>query len=991
MDAAAILARLAPPPNPAGGPGTPAAVAGTAGTLAAELDGADAAAACVLAGDECERLALTDLSRALHAAAGLVELADHLAARRPGVPGVARAQGRARRALAQSLCYANRFDEAIHRLDESEALCARAAPVEAARAGLTRVHALARLGRLEEAVRAGEDARARLMAHGAPDLAARADVNIGVVRRMKGDAAGAIVNFERAAPHFAEQPAVLAQVESNRAEALLDTHRFADARAAFERALAALTAAGATRAAAIVEGNLADLAGRQGRYTESVERFERARRALVGADAPGDAARLAVERAEVLLELGERAAAEEGFASAVETLKARAMAWEEARANLGLARALTERGAGSGAPAQRAFDAAAAGFAGLGHTPAAARVRVARAEAALASGDDGAEKGGPRAALALLDVGEVALTLDAVRADLLASAAHLALGDAPASSAAAERALRRATDEGVTPLVADAHHARARAHRAAGERADALRNLEAAAAATEAVRGALRGERFRAAFMGKRAAIFNELATATLDDGAPGAIDRAFSALERGNARALLDLVSAPRGGDEKAADAGGAGLAAELARAREELAAVYSRLHDLPRSGAGVHSPVAAAWRAALAERESAVAELERRAAPSARPHEARPVTLEAARAGLASAGPESGAFAVFFAEGERLSALWATACGAGVVRGFAGVGEVVAAAEEVRFQVARAQARGLPGGTAGERLLAEARAALGALHALVLAPLLSAHGGGLARARRVCVVPAECVQGVPWSALWDGAAYTGDGRFFVVSPSVSVAVGLSRLGQAADQTARVVAVGVADDAAPRMEEEARRVAAHHPGGAVLTGSAATRAAVLQAAAGAGEGAAGGVGLLHLATHAAFSSRDPMGSAVRLADGWLTARDLSGLAPQGGAGPSVVLSSCDSGRVVASVGGEAWGLVRVLLSAGCPRVVGALWPVHDQSAVEFMDAFHGALYLSGRSPLLDFAGASSDARVGVRSKWPHPAAWAAFEVFGAP
>src|SRR5262245_26150081 len=91
-----------------------------------------------------ERLVMGNLQQALGATVMLVEVADQV-----GSPG---GRSSARRARAQALTYANRFDDALAALEESVELAQRAADERAAaQARLTMVHALARLGRYGEA------------------------------------------------------------------------------------------------------------------------------------------------------------------------------------------------------------------------------------------------------------------------------------------------------------------------------------------------------------------------------------------------------------------------------------------------------------------------------------------------------------------------------------------------------------------------------------------------------------------------------------------------------------------------------------------------------------------------------------------------------------------------------------------------------------------------------------------------------------------------
>ncbi len=115
--------------------------------------------------EEAERLVMDNLQQALEATTALIDVADTAAG-----PG---ARSRAKRAYAQALTYANRFDEALAALADAVSLAGVAQDEPAAaRARLTMVHALARLGRYDEAVEAGEAARDGFRRHGDEQWAA---------------------------------------------------------------------------------------------------------------------------------------------------------------------------------------------------------------------------------------------------------------------------------------------------------------------------------------------------------------------------------------------------------------------------------------------------------------------------------------------------------------------------------------------------------------------------------------------------------------------------------------------------------------------------------------------------------------------------------------------------------------------------------------------------------------------------------------------------
>jgi tetratricopeptide (TPR) repeat protein len=928
--------------------------------------GPDASAALAGLIDESEKLVISDLDRAGRATEAVLRLADAC------TPGDAALRARARRIRAQALAYANRFEDAIGLLDEAIDIAeAGGCPLESARARATSLHALARLGRYDEAVRAGEQARAAFVEYNEPMLAARADMNLGVVHRMRDDPRRALEHFTLARPVIAQDPVLSAQLESNSAEAMLDLNNFAGAETAFRAAMEAFQRGGMARAAAIVEGNLADLMSRQGRPGRAIEHFERALRRFHEAEAPGDAARLEAEYAEALASVGLHAEALESFASAVPVLTERGMAWEAARARVGMGRAMLRLGRIDRAEA--ALREASDAFASLGHASGRALADLARADVAAARAD-------PAGAIRLLRDAAAALEQRpalAAAAQLRLAGAELARGNDGEAAQQLDGAMAAAADLDLAPLLAEALHARARIRLAQEDPAGAVADLAHAAEQVERLRGTLPAEPFRAALLDERASIYHEWLAAVLDAGGPGSASEAFRISERARSRSLLDLLQGGAelvglrgttdgiGGDP--GSAGDEGLLAELASRRGELNALYREL-DEKKEHAAQRSDQEN-WQARLADCEKAIARLERRLAATGRFAGvfAEPVTADAAARLL----PDGWAMAAYVADAGRLSALVLDRQGVRPVRGLAPLDRVREGTARLRFQIDRAIARGLEPGPKLERMTADAKAELRDLHAHVLAPVLEELGSP----RGLVVVPFGPLHGVPFHALeHDGRAAIEDLQFSY-APSAGVLAHMS--GRGADPREGALVVGVGDELAPRVEQEARRIARAIPDAQLLIGNEATVQRVREAAA--------GRGLIHLASHARFSRTDPLSSGIRLADGWLTARDVYTMQIQGAL---VTLSGCETG--MAGAGEELIGLIRGFLVAGAAGLTVGFWAVHDESAEESMAAAYHVWYSEGASSG-GFAAALRRAQVQAVGRQAHPAAWAPWCYVGLP
>ena len=91
-----------------------------------------------------------------------------------------------------------------------------------------------------------------------------------------------------------------------------------------------------------------------------------------------------------------------------------------------------------------------------------------------------------------------------------------------------------------------------------------------------------------------------------------------------------------------------------------------------------------------------------------------------------------------------------------------------------------------------------------------------------------------------------------------------------------------------------------------------------------------------------------------------------------------------MVLSACQSGLGFNHDGGVI-GLARSFQKAGVPRVVMSLWSVSDEATLYLMDHFQ--LQAMANVP----AEALRLAMLDTRKKYPDPALWAAFTLFGTP
>jgi CHAT domain-containing protein len=179
-----------------------------------------------------------------------------------------------------------------------------------------------------------------------------------------------------------------------------------------------------------------------------------------------------------------------------------------------------------------------------------------------------------------------------------------------------------------------------------------------------------------------------------------------------------------------------------------------------------------------------------------------------------------------------------------------------------------------------------------------------------------------------------------------FEISYSLSSAVYTLCQGRQRPGYRRALVMGFADTLIPEVEVEIQNVAgalrAKGVQSELLSGEEARQETFWSAAA--------GCDVLHLACHGMFRADNPMFSALKFADGWLTAADLLQLRLESSL---VALSACESGRGYVLFGDEVIGLPRAFLGAGASSLLVSLWVVPDRTTADFMSYWY-ELLLSG-------------------------------------
>jgi len=256
------------------------------------------------------------------------------------------------------------------------------------------------------------------------------------------------------------------------------------------------------------------------------------------------------------------------------------------------------------------------------------------------------------------------------------------------------------------------------------------------------------------------------------------------------------------------------------------------------------------------------------------------------------------------------------------------------------------------------------------------VLVQPVAAH---LAGKRLVMVVPHRIVSRLPFQALIDA-----NDRALIDDVAIAYAPGLSVLRWCHDRertgletcfAAGVCPLAGGPKSAEAEAKEVARIFASVP-------SPAIRAAVLRDA--------GNCDVIHLSCHSDTTAIATAFIGLQMEDGLLAQRDIAGMQCNAGL---VTMSACTTARsdLLGRPGTEFAGMMGAFFRAGCPSVIGSLWPAAEAVAVPFASAFYAALKQEG----LGKAEALRQAQLTIKARseegYDHPYFWAPFSLWGNP
>jgi CHAT domain-containing protein len=834
--------------------------------------------------------------------------------------------------------------------------------MEALRTNIGRMHVLNELGRHAEALDAGQIVLDAL--EGMTELTPQGQMLLALAHQNRGVCFETMGRYEEALEAYALAEGYftalnmtdrLGDLSNNSGIVLVHLGRLAEALEAFESAARIWADEGLTLLQAQTLSNIGEAHLVLGNYTRSLNAFERARRLFDPLEAIANKRILLRKTADAYLALNLYPEALTTYREAESLLKDAGMADHHARALWGMGATLL---------AQSQFDEASSAlaessalFEAAGNTPMLCSVMLEQAALHDARGDRAMALDTAQKALALVD-GE-AWPVQHLYASM--RVADLLVPDTEAVEPYLLNSQHLAETLNLPSVNYRLNGRLGHLRRLQGRDREAEMHLDLALEQVEQLRGHLAQEALRTSFLRDKTAAYGDLIELHLARGDAESLQQAFSVAERSKSRTLVDLLTGVITPGQDISD--DSALAAKLESLQADLSAAYNKVLE-----ASDESDLTEARdRAVRLEQE--INQLRLRAAGSiaALDQLTEPLSFEAVKAQL----PTDLTLVSYHILGEEILAFMHGQSELQVVRDLTRVPVIQDLLRHLHAQWDRF----LAGADFAQRHMAvlekSAQRVLASLHKELIAPLES----WLRRGAPLAIVPHGVLHHVPFHALFDGKNYLLDRYEVSYAPSATVLALCQQLN--AHAPTRALIAGISDALIPAAYAEVQSVARELKESGIEAEMLTDETATLESL----KGLAPSFDTLHLACHGQFRADNPMFSALKLHDGWLTAADVMQLDLKEAL---VTLSACESGRGTVFQGDEVIGLPRAFLGAGAAAVVVSLWLVHDETTVMLMTHWYNQMREGmGR------AAALREAQRALRESYPHPYYWAPFVLIG--
>lgn len=844
--------------------------------------------------------------------------------------GGSRERGFAERILGHVAFYRSRHRQAVLHYEASAAFFDSAGlPFEAA---ITRSGALGALIYLAEYDRVAEWAalaREEFEARGDLGRLARLDGNLALASFRQDRFEQAYGLYENVHREFERSGRAvdIATVLWNKAACLISMGNFQEAARAYREARAYAGQHGLPLQLAAIEYNAAYLHYLCGDYTDAMRLYDIARKT----GQPYRRALCDLDEAEMYLELNLHREAAELAARAVRQFRGLGMASEQGKAAAFLAIAEGQRG--NVREALRGIARSRRPFLRERNDVWLSTLDLYQSILHDRRGD--AAKAERLAGRAREYFAGSAFAAKSVTAELLVARLDMRRGNLHSAALRCEEVFATDAVADSASLRYQALQLRAEILEAMGRHSEARDAYQKALECLEMLRFRLRGDEIKIAFLADKLSVYDNLFWLTLTGDSPSRVRDAFRVAEMAKSRSMAEQAGARTAEEPEA-----------LSEMRSDLDVLYQQIHrEESRGGAARELRAAAARReAALAGRLAALNSLRGASSSPARfdPED------------LCAWLPEGTQLLEYFVSRETLFVFLADRSGVRVWP-LAPVRRVAQLVRLLRFHLSG------PGGNPAVIL-----AHLRQLWREILEPLSARLDGS-----HLVIVPHGVLHGLPFAALHDGSEYLIDRVTISHAPSARLLQLNSQRPLARGEG--VVIACASDEQAPEIESEARRLHRLFDGSRLLAGAEASAGRLRQQVSTAR--------IVHIAAHGYFQRENPLFSAIRLHESWLTVFDLYRFDLKA---DLVTLSGCSTGLAEVVGADELVGLVRGLLQAGARSALLSLWDVHDESTAEFMENFYG--HLSGG---VSAAQAVRLASLAMRDRYPDVFHWAPFYFTG--
>ncbi len=907
---------------------------------------------------EVLRLARENLARASELVAAMQTMANHL--------GEAGLLGMALRAAANVHYLQRNYSQARVAYEQAIAQFqiegTEWGEEEVARTKSSAIQTLAYLARYDEAIAWGEEARTVFAARGDAVRLARLDGNLANLYFRLDRFEQALVRYESARQEFDRSgcPQDLAAVYSNLATCYISVGRFEDSLRLHRSAREVCVANRFPLLAAQADYNIAYLYFLRGDNREAMRLYAIAR---VHSDAVADnyhSALCDLDQAEMMLDLNLFGEAERLAASAVQAFGRLAMRYERAKAMVFHAAALTGRGETE--ESILLFRRARRIFSQEGNRawPAFIDLHLALLDLELGAVVRAATRAqrcwrffAHSEALGKAVLSALVLCRVRMRQNRFAEAEELSRR----SLEAAEKMGSRSLSFRARMLLGQAQEAQARA-------GDAMSTYEAAERELDGLRLKIPGEELRIRFLEDKTPLFERLVTLRLRrPAAAGQVQAAWASVQNAKSRAFRDSYGS------RFTARGATRNDPSFVDARAQLQQCYLRTAEAEMRG---EMTEVREWRSRTALAEALV----RERLSQLRLYDADGFLADVWPAAAQDAAEAESAvrrsigvdelLIEYYCTPENVYAFLLDGRTELVVHKLASTAEVRKATRLLQFQISSSSYRTDLSATVNIQAIT---AHLATLYRLLIQPLRSR-----LTVPSLVFAPHSFLHGLPFAALGvAGSPLVGE---FSIRQTLSgetfAAIGRRPARQARPLEQKPLVLGVPDERAPFIADEAQLVA-RHLAGDLRIGPAATVAALREA----GQYASH----VHIASHGLFRSDSPLFSAIRLADGNLSVLDLDDLQLSA---QLVTLSGCSTGSHAVMGGDELIGLSSGFLQAGAHNLLTSFWDVSDVSTTRFMDLFYGRLTAGSTLP-----DSLRHAMLQVRQEWAHPYYWAGFALMG--